>query len=484
MVFLSYDFLSNSFPTSFDIYWSNLCKDLQKEISKLTKQVHQLKRDKEKLFQKNYQLFEQVSHLQKELQLFETKISFELQKEKDLEEKLQQASLEQEQEKKRNSYLSSEYELLHQKYLQLLHDVELENVRILQQENRALINEKLQLELQLEELYQQKAKDLNHFNEQETVKRILLRYLYHDGVSLSFMVQCFKTKGIKISEQEIYQIIQALSKEFHIVRKCTKQGILFSIKKPSVLMNQTISIENETNGCLEYLIYSDLHCFFPNVLSSLRAIDQINEYCTVHHITHAFHLGDFYSFPKSSVSSTMLYDFQKLEQKIIRQFPVSPQIFYGFLGGNHDKYLMRLGIDPVARFETFFPNFFSMGYSHCFLSFSNSKEMIAFHHPDIRLPLDSQSDNPWLYLKEYYQDSSIKRSKVFYDFLGHIHQYFPDSDFCLVPSLIKDRFQNGAIHVKVFFQKGRISKVLLVPLEFNRKLIATKEKIYKKVRTQ
>lgn len=476
VVCLGIDVFSSLYFTTFDVYWNDLCSDLRKQIDLLEKNISRLKKEKEKTLKKQVQLQSKISILEKNMKLLKEQLAESVEQYASLKEK---SSQNLEWETKRYSTLSKEYNELNDQYQSLLKNTEeLENKYFLQK----LCLENTQLKKQLEILENQKEKDAFLLKKQEFVKQIILKLLIQRKVSLSDIRYHLTRCGFFQSEAEIYQEILSLQSNYSISRNITKNGMFFSIQEPMIETDKKILIDFGSKKEFNFFLFSDLHYFDTSSYLLPKLIDQINEYCLKEQISYAFHLGDFYSFFRKCFTFSDVEKYKKLEETLVRDFPLSPSLIYGFLGGNHDKLLFPIGIDTMKNLEGLCSQFLSLGYSDCFLSFLNQKDMIAFHHPDRRISLES-SENPWDYLNQYYRESPYNRARVVYDFFGHLHQFFGDSKFTLVPSLTKDRFQNGAVHGKLIFNsKGRISEIIIIPLELCKEFIPKQEIVYSKVR--
>ena len=89
-------------------------------------------------------------------------------------------------------------------------------------------------------------------------------------------------------------------------------------------------------------------------------------------------------------------------------------------------------------------------------------------------------------IHNYYSTQDDRdRENTYIDMFGHFHKSSLDNNngVCCVPSLLKDRYQDGAWHGTIYFDStGRISEILFKPLIFsNDKLISTTEIEYKKL---
>lgn len=295
--------------------------------------------------------------------------------------------------------------------------------------------------------------------------------------------QNFQSQNIYVSLVELQSLLHALRQRINL-----SQPDFISLKPnyfidEMVRIHQTLSLKDISSSVFEFFISSDQHLKNYNRDQLFRAFEHCNDYCKKHHINWHFLLGDLFCLHIYSCNLINYKISDEYVQKIIQEFPNDPRIYYGLLGGNHDEDFLKLGIDPIEAFTATKENLISLGYRHSSLILGKPNNEIIFHHPNRKkLLLNNKVQH---YFRSFSQAMNKSPKNVLFNFLGHCHQFqfCEDSSYCVVPSLSRDFVQNGALHVKVFFnQNGYAYKIWVLPLYYKGELIP--EKPYTYVRKQ
>ena len=149
--------------------------------------------------------------------------------------------------------------------------------------------------------------------------------------------------------------------------------------------------------------------------------------------------------------------------------PYDSSIHHYLLGGNHDKRLLNYGIDPLKVLESRRSDIHSLGYDDAIISFKN--DAIALHHMNKRLPenLNHEFDSEEFkkVFNEYIISNGLNHGNVLFDLFGHFHKSYIniEDNYAFVPSLFNDRIQNGALHLKFYFDNsGIIESINIISL--------------------
>ncbi|MDE5888393.1 MAG: hypothetical protein K2H20_00060, partial [Bacilli bacterium] len=214
-----------------------------------------------------------------------------------------------------------------------------------------------------------------------------------------------------------------------------------------------------------------------------------NDYCEENGIKTILNAGDFFSWTRLKGKQRGAVC-QRIVDKAILKYPSRKGIKHAILGGNHDKDMLAVGVDPLQLMAEAREDFINLGYSHCKITFGGSVSIldsIGMHHPNRRFP-ETVGDGEYTtskivnMIKGYNGRNGIDSDNIYVDLLGHIHMSSLDTEngICIVPSYRKDRVVNGAWHIKVYFKDNHISNIVFIPIIKTRKLIPTTEINYQK----
>ncbi len=287
--------------------------------------------------------------------------------------------------------------------------------------------------------------------------------------------------------------LDELRRHFKAIGERLEYGVLDiteEIKGIELKENSEYEIPISTDtSCIDLMVVSDFHLgsFDKEIIHDMEIL---NDYCENNGIHYILDVGDFFSWTrlKGKHRGSVC---QRIVDKAITKYPSRKGIKHAVLGGNHDKDMLAVGVDPIKMLADAREDFINLGYSHCKLTFGGSVSIldsIGMHHPNRRYPDPVGKD---FYTTEkirdsidnYYAKEKIYKDDVYADLLGHIHKSNLDTQngICIVPSYRKDRVLNGAWHLKVYFSDDKhISNIIFIPIIKTKELIATTEINYQK----
>ncbi len=359
---------------------------------------------------------------------------------------------------------------------------ELENCQTLlkhvQEENVQYINEKKDSIIILEE-----EKSLDSLIIQELTKN-------PNGVTMEYLVN-----QLKRDREVIYQRLQILSRQYNIIspnKACFPFRYRFCRSLYAIYKNFFIDIEPSATS-LDLVFVSDYHIKVVDDAFQYR-MDILYNYCIKNNVHLIINAGDFFSdayyeqiIKKENISLVV----GRMEQFCLKH-PYDSSITQAIMGGNHDLTYLENGVNLIQSLAEKREDFIDLGYKHAFIHFGNDKgtyHSVALHHPNLKC--ESHIEDDFYHTQELFDlvgdyDSYEGRSAddFYVDLLGHFHRMSIDTvnGICSLPSLFKDRVQNGACHLKIYFDKEqRITNIVFIPLILlSEQLIAVNEINYQK----
>lgn len=331
-------------------------------------------------------------------------------------------------------------------------------------------------------------------NIKEKIKDIILNKLASGGVILDELVAELSSQDYDVSRELIFSYLNEIRNEINIGVSSLSSSPKYIIVPPNVVSNETFDIDVPL-GCKSYdiLLISDLH-FSKFDEQVINEYNKVLDYCAANSVKLILNLGDFFCFkyPYKTDMLQGLTSSKKIVEKAISKLPVSDGIYHAILGGNHDKDALTYGFDSIKMLTDAREDFVSLGYDHVTITFNGQKNLLhsfMLHHPSTKFGdpvLDDKFDNESLAqsLGDYYTNMGRRRRDSYLDVIGHFHRSGLDSfnSICTVPSLFFDRYNNGAWHLKVYFDEETNFKYMVFkPLDLEDKLVATTEIYYQKL---
>lgn len=293
-----------------------------------------------------------------------------------------------------------------------------------------------------------------------------------------------------ITREDVNNSLKRIKSEFNLINpNVATYPRQFSICAPSIVTNGSFNL-NVSNRVMNVMVISDLH--LTDVSDDVvRTMDLVYDYCKKMGIDLIMNLGDLLAINENfTVSRNVFTENNKLIDSILSRFPYDSGITHAILGGNHDKGSLNLGVDLLSKLESSRDDFISLGYDHCNVNIVGSSEndFFGIHHPSRRL-LDSIDDYKLGAKKlishlDWHYPNEEERKKAYIDLFGHFHVSRLDmlNQYCSVPSLFRDRENNGAWHMKIYFdEKNNIKHMVFIPLSIDNKITQVSEIGYQRV---
>lgn len=362
-------------------------------------------------------------------------------------------------------------------------------------------NEKKTLEREKEELLEIIWKKNNICNELEQVSLFPVEILKHQK-EIDFLILSLLDKKNATLEEiknylkknkfdfdflELKNYMNYFSQKFSI-STVNSIPVKYTLKKRIAPKNLDWEIASMNKGKIAVFMTSDFH-LWNSFQKYQKTINNIYNYCLQNKIDYIINLGDFLGIKKSNSLAFDAECIDDIREKIIsitNMLPKNSGITHCLLGGNHDETLLCKGIDPLEIICSNNPSIINLGYEHAFLKFNNS-EIFGLHHPYQRFcdNNDSMYSQNKLnnYLSDYYKDKGLLKETVYFDFLGHIHycDLNTEKKYLVLPSLFKDRANNGAVHLEIYFNNdSTIDYIIFSPLIINDSINKSCEIVYQR----
>jgi len=334
------------------------------------------------------------------------------------------------------------------------------------------------------------------------VENKLIELIYNKTMSLNQIQEQLAEDKIKLSIADILEKLESLQSKIDLEKREKNGTLYFKFPIPKAKTNTIYNITIKDNCyCYDMLAVADFHIRdFDDKMH--YNMDLMYEYCIKNNIHFIINAGDFFSLKDRVFNSKCKYsslkEAQVLVEKVITCFPYHQGIYQGIMGGNHDKKGLKYGFDAIENLTQNRDDFIDFGYDNCLLTFEGYNSIIckkcnsiAFHHPHRRYKEEiTPSGYNIQQLLDYVRpiDTVLKKnSEIYLDIFGHFHKsgFDPESGICLVPSYNNDRFMNGAWHLKIYFDKDKnIKNIVLIPLIKTNELTKTSEINYVKKLTK
>ena len=324
------------------------------------------------------------------------------------------------------------------------------------------------------------------------LERKILELLCSRSMSLAEITKYLRDEAYVINEREVYKVIQKINEKVNVTSSSFYIPPHYGVKKPEIVTNGIFDLSNfNSKRSCDLLFISDVH--FENCDEDVkRAYEAVYNYAINNKVKVVFNTGDLFNSSLAFQSGIKPENVTKA-LNIVNDFgenvPFDKNIYQAVLGGNHDKLLLDLGIDSIDLLSQMREDIIPLGYDHCRLDFGGEKGRLALHHPQKRIPepiCDTGYNVSYLlsYMNSYYAREKLSRDDTYIDFIAHFHKSMMDleNSLVVVPSLLHDRYFNGAWHVKIYFDdKHNIDNMIFIPLVLVQdKLLATSEIPYRK----
>lgn len=335
------------------------------------------------------------------------------------------------------------------------------------------------------------------------IREIIITELYNQPSSIEDLIKVVNREGYSVTPQIINEHLNALKNRVNM------EGPLFETIPPIYKLNTNPLITPNPiylpsmalNKEVDVLLISDLHKDFYKDL--LVPMDIAYNYSSANNISYIFNLGDNFNTKYfNNNNNNRLEELKRIEQWIKEFSDCIPQntgIYLLNLGGNHDRFFLKAGIDPLSKLQEYRPDFINLGYDHVNIVLGDklkTNNCLALHHPSKRIEEtigESLTENSRIkdYFSGYYhslQNNLITRDMIYCDILAHLHRSKLDvlNSYCQVPSYTRDRVANGAWHLKIYFNSQKnIECITFIPLVImNNQLKPVSEIQYQKVKSK
>ncbi len=310
-------------------------------------------------------------------------------------------------------------------------------------------------------------------NREQELDNYILSKLFEGEFTIFQLFTMLNEEGYSYTREEISDSLKRIKKSVCITDSRKRiVPITYKVSSPIIVTNGNMEINNVTRT-YDLLVTADWHLSTEIEISrTLGNIDSLYNYCVANNIGLIINLGDFLDVKMLGSRYEQYTKNMKLLYSIVELFPKDKNIIHAILGGNHDRRMLNLGIDPLKYLEDNRRDFINLGYDDSTISFikDNNSEFIGLHHPDtFGLQLDdflSVRDEIHNCLKRSYRDSELTKKDVFLDLFGHFHLSRIDASnhYALVPSFMKMNGQNmnGAFHLKVYFNENNTIDYIII----------------------
>ena len=264
--------------------------------------------------------------------------------------------------------------------------------------------------------------------------------------------------GLDYSITEIKESLKRIKSKISIQNpKTIEINPIYRVYPPSIVTDSEFLI-NSNKKCYDILLTSDWHLDYNQDITSLvNRISKMYNYCSENNIFTIFNLGDFFNV--GQVDNLKMYEENmRLIEILINIIPFDKQIRHVVLGGNHDRRMFKVGIDPIKILSDSRDDFINLGYDDSKVIFNNNSQ-IGLHHPgfyNIQMSnLQSRTKIIKDYLKIYYKRNNMTSKDMYIDLFGHFHSGYIDqnNNFVFVPAFkqIKTMGVNSLMHLKLYF---------------------------------
>lgn len=447
----------------------------ENEIKKLLRELENLKESFNNLLEKNNRFDKIKQNLHNNINNLEEKLDKIEQENKKLKQINNNLEIETNNNKINNETMYKQIETLKNdnKKLNLLIATLKDEIEILKKE--------------ITEYNKKQTKEKEIKTREQTLDELLINRLLNKKDTLNQLFSLLQNKGYNYTIDETKESLIRIRKIINIENPYIKSiPVEYHATSPLVSTNTNFQIYTKEDT-YDLIITSDWHLSQDNLKKA--TIDKINNlynYCVSNHINLILNLGDFLDVNQKEIKPRYKENIITLET-ILKVFPQEKSISHAILGGNHDRRLLDIGVDPLSFLSNNREDFVNIGYDDANLKIYN--HIIGLHHPNVSgLHLDDIVENQNYiikYLKDYYKKIGLSIRDSYIDLFGHFHlsRFDNQKGFCFVPPFIKSNNHNnsGMWHVKIYLtDEKKINYIIIKSLTNNDKLITTNEYVYKK----
>lgn len=261
---------------------------------------------------------------------------------------------------------------------------------------------------------------------EKTLRENILSVLFENSYTLDELLVRLKQDSITISREDLMREIMEINKSVSVINDNSLSfPIKYGVCKKSVITNKSFDL-----GINRFILTSDRH--ISDYTNSLRATNEaIENYAKKSGIKVNVDLGDYVDFAYSPVYNFSICNkLLDLMEKISRE---DGDLFKLHLSGNHEKYLLCSGINPIEKLCSLNNKHIDLGFDHA--NIVTPKGIIGVHHglDDDHFNLDALHPNVVEFLKKHRDLGSTTD----FDFFGHFHREIINTEdgYGIVPSL-------------------------------------------------
>ena len=413
---------------------------------------------------------------------------------KNLHKDIKQLHLELEKIKKDNLKLLEKNQLLDNDncYIKELNNTLNNELLNLKDENKRLLISITTLKEQLKELKQiiseyekHDKKNQDNLNKAKIIDNLIISKIIYQKYTINQIIDEVRKEQPDYSTTDIKESLKRISKKMNIFVNSIPQQ--YMAHQPLIVTNGEFEIYHKDNK-YDLIVTSDWHISGEKINDKLHSkIDDIYEYCTKNHIKLILNLGDFLDVQQKD-ELTRYNENMNLLDNIINSFPEDLNISHAILGGNHDKRMLQIGVDPIDYIVSNRNDFINLGYDSASLSL-NEFELIGLHHPETyALSLSDIKNNQKAileYLKTFHKENKKNGKNTYLDIFGHFHISRFDfiNSYSFIPSFTKNNIRNnsGFWHVELYFDNNnKIDYIIIKSLVNDKQITPVNEFIYTK----
>lgn len=481
-------YIKDNYNTELESNTSDKEYELLQKIEKLEQELHQLTNqlsDRDITIQ---QLNSKIDKLKKNIQQLQ-------QDNKKLNEELNAQNIHNKSLTEENDNLKTRLENETNKNIQLLNinnDLN-ERIKKLNSEIESLSSAVNKLNLILSEIAESKKEKVSNDLRNQILDDYILSKLLYQKYTLDQICSLINIDQLDYSIEEIKASLKRIKSKVNIINS-SKQTLPAEYKAcyPSLMTGQDLIIRNYSDS-YDFIVTADWHLNLEKMDNEMKKhIDSLYKYCADHKIGLIVNLGDFIDVVEKD-RLCRYYDNMILLDRILKEVPKNDTISHAILGGNHDRRLMRIGVDPLKYLSDNRNDFINLGYDDAQIIFGNhgNNQAIGIHHLMVeKMFFDNYKDNSNAilnYLQNYYNKINRKDLNFFINLFGHFHASRIDNvnEFGFVPqfTMYPSRSLSSIWHVTLNFdQKNEIESMVIKSLLNNDRLDLMNENIYKKVK--
>ncbi len=326
----------------------------------------------------------------------------------------------------------------------------------------------------------------------DQLDKYLRELLLTNNLTLRQIMNNIEQKCLKFHEDEVIASLARIRQSINIVNPYDKQNpVIYGACPPFISTTGTYTLPFKRE--MDLIVTGDWHIRrYEDIKHLLSYLDLIYKYCLDKKINNIINLGDFLDIPNDDPITEYYFNMHLLDS-ILKEFPQEKSISHAILGGNHDRRMLKIGVDALGYLEQNRSDFISLGYdfSKLIIPGNESDNMIGLHHPrisniDVNQVIETSTCIA-SYLDDFYSDNKLVRDTVYLDLLGHFHisRFDANNSMCFVPSLVCENGDNanGLIHLKIVFDKNRnIEYIIVKSLGIDSKIVPICDNIYQKKR--